>query len=123
MTYTNNKNRISEILKVYILNCITKSYILNIKIRSLVTEYAFMIKLVDATVLRSLVVLFGIQYLRLVILYFFFKSYKLAISFLAAFNPALESTSQTFASSEYCSGQFLSNLNMDLFPQFCSGKT
>jgi hypothetical protein len=47
---------------------------------------------------------------------FFFKSYKLAISFLAAFNPALESTSPTFASSVYCSGRFLSNLNTDYFP-------
>jgi hypothetical protein len=45
----------------------------------------------------------------------FFKSYKLAISFLVAFNPALESTSPTFASSEYCSGQFLSNLIIDFF--------
>jgi hypothetical protein len=30
--------------------------------------------------------------------------------FLAAFIPALESTSSTFASSEYCSGQFFPNL-------------
>jgi hypothetical protein len=37
------------ILKVYIINSITKSYILNIKIRPLVTEYALMIKLVDGT--------------------------------------------------------------------------
>ena len=36
-------------MKVYIINSITKSYILNIKIRSLVTEYALMIKLVDGT--------------------------------------------------------------------------
>jgi hypothetical protein len=36
-------------LKVYIINSITKSYILNIKIRPLVTEYALMIKLVDET--------------------------------------------------------------------------
>jgi hypothetical protein len=49
MKYTNNKNNISEILKVYIINSITKSYILNIKIRPLVTEYALMIKLVDGT--------------------------------------------------------------------------
>ena len=34
-------------LKVYIINSITKSYILNIKIRPLVIEYALMIKLVD----------------------------------------------------------------------------
>jgi hypothetical protein len=40
MKYTNNKNNISEILKVYIINSIAKSYILNIKIRPLVTEYA-----------------------------------------------------------------------------------
>ena len=40
--------KIEEILKVYIINSIsiTKSYILNIKIRPLVTEYALMIKLV-----------------------------------------------------------------------------
>ena len=49
MKYTNNKNNISEILKVYILNSIAKSYILNIKIRPLVTEYALMINLVDGT--------------------------------------------------------------------------
>ena len=53
MKYTNNKNNISEILEVYILNSITKSYILNtnvyIKIRPLVTEYTLMIKLMDGT--------------------------------------------------------------------------
>ena len=49
MKYTNNKNNISEILKVYIINSIAKSYILNIKIRPLVTEYALMIKLVSGT--------------------------------------------------------------------------
>jgi hypothetical protein len=32
MKYTNNKNNISEMLKVYIINSRTKSYILNIKI-------------------------------------------------------------------------------------------
>ena len=36
-------------MKVYIINSITKSYILNIKIRQLVTEYALMIKLVNGT--------------------------------------------------------------------------
>jgi hypothetical protein len=36
-------------LKVYIINSIAKSYILNIKIRPLVTEYALIIKLVDGT--------------------------------------------------------------------------
>ena len=46
MKYTNNKNNISEIFKVYIINSITKSYILNIKIRPHVTEYALTIKLV-----------------------------------------------------------------------------
>jgi hypothetical protein len=35
MKYTNNKNIISEILKVYIINSIAKSFILNIKIRPL----------------------------------------------------------------------------------------
>ena len=40
MKYTNNKNNISEIFKVLIINSVTKSYILNIKIRPLVTEYA-----------------------------------------------------------------------------------
>jgi hypothetical protein len=49
MTYTKNKNNISDILTVYITNSITKSYILNIEIRSLMTEYALMIKLVDGT--------------------------------------------------------------------------
>jgi hypothetical protein len=42
-------NNIKEILKVYLINSITKSYILNIKIRPIVTEYAFIIKLVDGT--------------------------------------------------------------------------
>jgi len=36
-------------LEVYIINSIAKSYILNIKIRPLVTEYALMIKLVGGT--------------------------------------------------------------------------
>ena len=49
MKYTNKQNNISEILKVYIINSITKSYVLNIKIKSLVTEYGLMIKLVDGT--------------------------------------------------------------------------
>ena len=48
MKYTNNKNNVSEILKVYLINSIAKSYILNIKIRSLVTEYALTIKLVES---------------------------------------------------------------------------
>jgi hypothetical protein len=37
--YTNNKNNISQILKVYIINSIAKSYILNIKIRPLVVKF------------------------------------------------------------------------------------
>ena len=49
MKYTNNKNNISGILKVYIINIIAKSYILNIKKGPLVTEYALMLKLVDGT--------------------------------------------------------------------------
>ena len=36
-------------MKVYIINSITKLYILNFKTRPLVTEYASMIKLVDGT--------------------------------------------------------------------------
>ena len=36
-------------MKVYIINSIAKSYILNIKTRPLVTEYALMIKLVGGT--------------------------------------------------------------------------
>ena len=36
--YTNKKKNIKEILKVYIIRSITKSYILNFKIRSLVTR-------------------------------------------------------------------------------------
>jgi hypothetical protein len=46
--------RISEILKVYIINSITKSYILNIKIRPLVTEYALTIKLVILYIIKQL---------------------------------------------------------------------
>jgi hypothetical protein len=78
MKYTNKKNNIQEILKVYIINSITKSYILNIKIRPLVTEYASMIKLVDGTssahsfnpyaYFGHLWSYFDIQNLRLVIL-------------------------------------------------------
>ena len=36
-------------MKVHIINSIPKSYILNIKLRALVTEYALTIKLVDGT--------------------------------------------------------------------------
>jgi len=66
-------------LKVYIINSITKSYILNINIKPLVTEYALKIKLVDGTSsahsFNSYVYFghswsyFDIQNLRLVILY------------------------------------------------------
>ena len=49
MKYTKNKNNISEILKVYIINSIAKSYILNIKIKPVVTENALTIKLVGGT--------------------------------------------------------------------------
>ena len=49
MKYTNNKNNISDILKVYIINSITKSYILNIKIRPRVTEVRIRIKRVGGT--------------------------------------------------------------------------
>ena len=68
MKYTNKKHNIEEILKVYIINSITKSCILNIKIRPLVTEYALMIKLVGGTSLilmrpsitRGLILIFKI---------------------------------------------------------------
>ena len=66
-------------MKIYILNSIAKSYILNIKIRTLVTEYALMIKLVDGTSSAHSFnpyayfdhswSYFDIQNLRLVILY------------------------------------------------------
>jgi hypothetical protein len=49
MKDTNKKNNRKEILEVYKINSITKSYILNIKIRPLVTEYALSIKLVGGT--------------------------------------------------------------------------
>ena len=53
------------------INSITKSYILNIKIRSLVTEYALMIKLVGGTYayFGNSWSYFYIQNLRLAILY------------------------------------------------------
>ena len=64
-----------------IINNITKSYILNIKIRPLVTEYALMIKLVDGTssphsfnpyaYFGHSWSYFDIQNLRLAILYLF----------------------------------------------------
>jgi hypothetical protein len=63
MKYTNNKNNISEIFKVYIINSVTKSYIMNIKISPLVTEYALTIKLVGGTrtsVTRGLILIFKI---------------------------------------------------------------
>jgi hypothetical protein len=67
------------------INSITKSYILNIKIRPLMTEYTLMIKLVDETSsahsLFNPYAYFGhswsysdIQNLRLVILYLFYDS-------------------------------------------------
>ena len=86
MKYTNKKKKsnIKEILKVYIINSITKSYILNIKIRPLVFEYTLMIKLVDGTSSTHSFnpeayfghswSYFDIQNLRLVILYIFFFS-------------------------------------------------
>ena len=64
-------------MKVYIINSITKSYILNIKIRPLVTEYALTIKLVGITSFNPYAYFghswsyFDIQILRLVILYRF----------------------------------------------------
>ena len=83
MKYTNNKNNISEILKIYIINSITKSYILNIKIRPLVNEYALTIKLVGRTSSTHSFnpdayfghpwSYFDIQNLRLVILYILLK--------------------------------------------------
>ena len=60
MQYTNKKKYIKEILEVYIINSITKSYILNIKIRPLVTEYVYF---------GHSWSYFDIQNLRLVILY------------------------------------------------------
>ena len=66
-------------MKVSIINSITKSYILNIKIRPLVTEYALTIKFVDRTSSAHSFnpyayfghsrFYFDIQNLRLVILY------------------------------------------------------
>jgi hypothetical protein len=76
-------------LKVYIINSITKSYILNIKIRPLVTEYALMIKLVDGTSSAHSFnpcayfghswSYFDIQNLRLVILYLLYRLSKFLI--------------------------------------------
>ena len=87
MKYTNKNNNIQEILKVYIINSLTKSHILNIKIRPLVTEYALMIKLVDGTSSSHSFnpyayfghswSYFDIQNLRLAILYIFFFDVQL----------------------------------------------
>ena len=73
------KKYIYEIVNVYIINSITKSYILNINIRPLVTEYAWKSKLMDGTSSAHLFnphayfdhlwSYFDIQNLRLVILY------------------------------------------------------
>ena len=70
MKYTNNKNNITEILKVYKINSVTKSYILNIKISPLVTEYALMIKLVDGKILPTRLILMGTLVIRGLILIF-----------------------------------------------------
>ena len=77
-------------MKVYIINSITKSYIVNIKIRPLVTEYALMIKLVGGTSSAHSFnpdayfghswSYFDIQNLRLVILYLLLSSFPPAIS-------------------------------------------
>ena len=66
-------------MKVYIINSIAKSYILNIKIRPIMTEYALTIKLVGGTSSAHSFdpyeyfghswSYFDIQNLRLVILY------------------------------------------------------
>ena len=48
MKDTNKKNNRKDILEVYKINSIT-SYIFNMKIRPLVTEYALSIKLVGGT--------------------------------------------------------------------------
>ena len=48
MKYTNKEKYIRN-LKVYIINKLAKSYILNIKIIPFVTEYALTIKLADGT--------------------------------------------------------------------------
>ena len=61
-------------MEVYIINSIAKSYILNIKIRPLVTEYALRINLVGGNTYAyfgHLWSYFDIQNLRLVILYRF----------------------------------------------------
>jgi len=70
MKYTNNKNNISEILKVYTINSIAKSYILNIKIRPLVTEYALTIKLVGGTIPPTRLILMRTSVTRSLILIF-----------------------------------------------------
>ena len=77
------KNYIQDILKIYIINSIAKSYILNINIRPLVTEYALKSKLVDGTSSAYTCnpyayfghswSYFDIQNLRLVILYIFIE--------------------------------------------------
>jgi hypothetical protein len=64
--------RTPEILDVYIINSVTKSYILNIKIRPFVTEYALRINLVGGNpyaYFGHLWSYFDIQNLRLVILH------------------------------------------------------
>jgi hypothetical protein len=76
-------------LKAYIINSIVKSYILNIKIRPLVIEYALMIELVDGTSSTHSFnpyayfghswSYFDIQNLRLDILYLFY--FQKCISF------------------------------------------
>ena len=69
MKYTNNKNNISEILKVYVINSITKSYILNIKITNKITRDRIRINdetrgtrliLMRTSVTRGLILIFKI---------------------------------------------------------------
>ena len=66
MKYANKKNNIKEILEVYIINSINKSYILNIKIRPLDTlmmklmSGACRLILVRSSVSRGLILIFKI---------------------------------------------------------------
>ena len=75
MKYTNKQINIRNFESLYMINSITKSYILNIKIRPLVTKYALTIKLVSSVHSFNPYAYFGhssyydIQNLRLVILY------------------------------------------------------
>ena len=121
MKYTNNKNNTSEILKVYIINSITKSYILNIKIRPLVTEYALMIKLVGTSSAHSLkgilstkIVIFSYPKLLSFSVLTFIK-WRLTLSYGAKDTIFWQKKTQNYRYQNYCRMTIFKSIHMAFF--------